>query len=187
LSSCVRLSRSRRRPPDPATRIPGQLIGRHRELLGLWEGELLEAPDWQANLPVAVLDPCWLRLQRVSVGQLATHLPPDGREAAPELVRFRQLRQAGLDEWSAQLQCWQEFGCDAFQQAQQRFWQSQEDGTGGWTLDRYLNFLSCYRESLRPGSVRRLPLLLLARQRWGEQHQLIWLASGRGSIGHTCP
>jgi hypothetical protein len=186
LSTCARLSRPRRRLPDPAAQIPGQLITRHRDLLSLWEVELLQATGWREDLPVAVLDPSWLRLQRIAVGRLASFLPPDGREAAPELVRFRQLRQSGLDEWSAQLQCWQEFGCDAFQQAQQRFWQSQEQGTGGWTLDCYLNFLSRYRRSLMPGSARRLPLLLLARQGRGEQHQLIWLAPASEPIGHTC-
>lgn len=167
-------------------RIPGQLSGRHREQLGLWQMELLRAADWRDDLPVAVLESCWLRLQRVAVGELSRFLPPDSRESAPELVRFRQLRQSGLDEWSAQLQCWQEFGSEAFQQAQQRFWQSQEEATGGWTLDRYLNLLSCYRLSLQPGSVRRLPLLVLARQGCPEPHQLIWLGRESAPIGHTC-
>ncbi len=129
---------------------------------------------------MAVLEPCWLRLRRVAVERLASHLPPDGSEAAPELVRFRELRQTGLDDWSAQQQCWQEFGSTAFQQAQHRFWQCQEQGNHGWTLGRYLEFLHTYRRSFRAGGVRRLPLVLLARQGSDEPHGLFWLPRGGG-------
>lgn len=141
---------------------------------------MLAAPGWDGELPVAVLEPCWLRLQRVAVERLAALLPPDGSEAAPELVRYRQLRQSGLDDWSAQQRCWHDFGSEAFQQAQQRFWRCQEQGNHGWTLGRYLSLIRDYRSSLEPGGTRRLPLLLLASPDTDEDHALFWLPAGGG-------
>ena len=169
------LSRTRPTDPEPRSSLSQRLTARHQALLHQWGQELLQAPGWRGELPVAVLEPCWLRLRRVAVQDLANQLPPDGSEAAPELVRFRQLRQAGLDDWSAQQQCWQEFGCAAFQQAQRRFWTSQDQGNHGWTLARYLDLIETYRRGLGPDGVRRLPLLVLARQGSAEHHALFWL------------
>lgn len=163
-----------------------RLTPRQREQLTQWLCQLEQAQHWSGDLPVALLEPCWLRLRRVPVERLAAHLPPDGSDAAPELVRYRQLRQGGLDDWSAQLQCWQEFGSEAFQQAQRLFWRRQEQGNHGWTLGHYLALLEDYRRSLRPGSQRQLPLLVLAHPESDEPHQLIWLPAGSGPIGHTC-
>lgn len=159
---------------------------RQQTQLDLWCSQLEQAPQWCGNLPVALLEPCWLRLRRVPVERLAVQLPPDGSEAAPELVRYRELRRAGLDDWSAQLQCWQDFGSAAFQQAQCRFWECQEQGNHGWTLGHYLSLVEDYRSSLQPGGLRRLPLLVLAHPGSDEQHQLFWLSGRRGPIGHTC-
>ena len=170
------LSRTRPTGPEPRSSLSQRLTARHQELLRQWGEELVQAPGWRGDLPVAVLEPCWLRLRRVAVEDLASQLPPDGSEAAPELVRFRQLRQSGLDEWSAQQQCWQEFGSAAFQQAQRRFWQRQDQGNHDWTLARYLELIEIYRRRLSPGGVRRLPLLVLARQGSEEPHALFWLA-----------
>lgn len=180
------LSRTRPAAPEPEASLSQRLTPRQQALLGAWLAELVEAPRWDGQLPVALLEPCWLRLRRVAVERLAGLLPPDGSEAAPELVRFRQLREAGLDDWNAQQQCWQEFGCAAFQQAQRRFWERQEQGNHGWTLGRYLTLLEDYRRSLEPGGIRRLPLLVLAREGSNEAHGLVWLPARRGPIGHTC-
>lgn len=163
-----------------------RLTDRQQKQLSLWSAELGAAPGWHGELPVALLECCWLRLRRVPVQQLAAVLPPDGSESAPELVRYRELCQSGLDSWTAQLQCWQDFGSGAFQQAQQRFWQQQDRGNHGWTLSRYLGLLERYRLSLGPKGRRELPLLRLARQESEDTHQLFWLPAGRGPIGHTC-
>lgn len=164
-----------------------RLTARQREQLGLWRQELLRERRWSGALPVALLEPCWLRLRRVPVERLASVLPPDGSEAAPELERYRQLRAAGVDDWSAQLQCWHEFGTSALQQAQRRFWRSEAGGNRGWTLGRYLALLAEYRRSMAPGEVPRLPVLVLAPEAFGEEHQVIWLPARSGPIGHTCP
>ena len=62
---------------------------------------------WHADLPVLILERCWLRLQSVSVADLAGVLPPDSSAEAPELVRFRELLQQGLDHLEAEEVCWQ--------------------------------------------------------------------------------
>ncbi len=170
----------------PGADLEQRLTPRQRRLLVAWSDQLQQAPGWSGDLPVAVLEPCWLRLRRVAVERLAAVLPPDGSEAAPELVRFRALRRAGFDDWSAQQRCWQEFGCSAFQQAQRRLWRSLEQGNHNWTLARYLVLLEDYRRQLAPGRPRRLPLLLLARQGSADQHLLFWLPTPWAPIGHTC-
>lgn len=187
MTASPRLSRSRPAPLDPGSGTNLRLTDRQRQQLRQWSLELAEAPRWSGDLPVALLEPSWLRLERVRVERLAGLLPPDGSEAAPELVRYRQLCQVGLDDWSAQLQCWQEFGSDAFQQAQRRLWQRQEQGNQGWTLSCYLALLERYRRSLGPGRERQLPLLVLAPPGREAQHQLIWWPANREPIGHTCP
>ena len=63
---------------------------------------------WHGDLPVLLLDRCWLRLQVVTVQRLARTLPPDTSAEAPELVRYRTLLQQGHTELEAQEQCWQE-------------------------------------------------------------------------------
>ena len=186
MTASPRLSRSRPAAPEPGKARSLRLTQRQQQLLQIWCSQLEQAPQWSGDLPVALLEPCWLRLRRVSVERLAAQLPPDGSEAAPELVRYRQLRQSGLEDWGAQLQCWQEFGSAAFQQAQRRFWQRQEQGNHGWTLGHYLQLLEDYRRSVQAGSPRRLPLLVLAHPGSNERHQLFWLAGNRGPIGHTC-
>ena len=191
MTASPRLSRSRRSrsrpvPRDPDSALSLRLTQRQLEQLALWGTQLAQAQQWRGDLPVALLEPSWLRLRRVPVERLAGQLPPDGSEAAPELVRYRQLRQAGLDDWSAQLQCWQEFGSADFQQAQRHFWQRQEQGNHGWTLGHYLALLQAYRRSLLPGRERQLPLLVLAHRGSDEQHRLFWLPTSREPIGHTC-
>jgi hypothetical protein len=178
----------RRIRPRPLAGEPAslRLTDRQQRQLSLWSSELEAATGWHGELPVALLESCWLRLRRVPVQRLAAALPPDGSASAPELVRYRELCQGGLDSWTAQLQCWQDFGSEAFQQAQLRFWQQQERGNHGWTLGRYLGLVERYRHGLAPEGRRELPLLRLARQGSEDAHQLFWLPAGRGPIGHTC-
>jgi hypothetical protein len=134
---------------------------------------LQSADDWSGDLPVLLLDRCWLRLTVLPVEQLAVAVPPDLSWSAPELERYRQLLKSGCPSWQAQQLCWLEFGQEACQQALRRLWQAQEHPRCGWLLKDYLDFLTEYRP---------LPLLVLARSsgRPGaskaiEEHGLFWL------------
>ena len=129
---------------------------------------------WHADLPVLMLDRCWLRLQRVAVADLARVLPPDSSAEAPELVRFRELRQQGLAHLEAEELCWEEFGRLNCSQALRRFWQAQERGNHGWTFSVYLHLLERYRQQLLAEGPTPIPLLVLARQGSAEHHNLQW-------------
>ena len=142
---------------------------------------------WHGQLPVLVLERCWLQLRVVPVQELATQVPPDSSGDAPELSRFRQLREQGLDSLAAQEQCWQEFGRAACSEALRRFWRAQEQGNHGWTLERYLQLLDHYRQSIERPGAKPLPLLVLARAGSGDSHQLQWYWPNVPSVGHTCP
>ncbi len=162
------------------------LSERQRGQLHTWLEELRRAPGWSGDLPVALLDRCWLSLRAVPVAALAGRLPPDASAEAPELTRYRQLIALGVPGWTAQQQCWEEFGNASCQLAQQRFWECQEQGNHDWTLARYLALVQAYRESLASGSPRRLPLLVLARPGSGDPHQLHWLQPLGLPMRHTC-
>jgi hypothetical protein len=152
--------------------------------------QLRQVDRWHGDLPVLLLERCWLRLTCVSVSELATRLPPDCTQEAPELRRYRELVDAGHNSWEAQRICWDDFGSEACRQALRQFWAAQERGHQGWTLQTYLQFLKDYRSQFSPGRQRSLPLMVLARSRQ-EHHQLHWLlpdgSCGRRSMRDTCP
>ena len=142
---------------------------------------------WHGDLPVLLLDRCWLRLQEVPVRRLAQVLPPDASADAPELVRFRQLCRDGLSQLDAQDQCWREFGRGACAAALQRFWRMQEQGNHGWTLAAYLELLSGYRRPFEQRGAKPLPLLVLARTDSPDPHLLHWCWPQPPVMRHTCP
>jgi len=155
------------------------------------------AGAWSGDLPVLLLNRCWLRLTVIPVERLALELPPDVSRAAPELERYRELIEAGFPAWQAQQLSWQEFGPEACHQALRRFWTAQDHPFHGWTLQRYLEFLTDYRQRFARQRPRPLPLLLLARpsaQRYCpkrmEEHGLFWLRPGltigERAMRHTC-
>lgn len=162
------------------------LTARQHRLLDGWLAELQRASGWHGELPVALLERPWLRLRAVPVAELARVLPPDASAEAPELERYRQLIVQGVPSWTAQLQCWEEFGQASCQAAQRRLWHCQERGTQGWTLAAYTSLIARYRAGLAPGGRRRLPLLVLAEAGAGSGHQLHWLQPQGRSIRHTC-
>lgn len=138
---------------------------------------------WQGALPVLLLERCWLRLSAVGVSELALRLPPDCSREAPELVRYRQLLASGHAPFEAEQTCWLDFGMEACREAQHRFWQAQERGNHGWTLDRYLALLHHYRLRLEQRHPQPLPLLVLARASEpaaDSSHRLIWLGPQDG-------
>ncbi len=140
---------------------------------------------WQGELPVLLLERCWLRLEPVSVQGLARVLPPDASGAAPELVRFRDLKGSGLEACLAEQLCWQEFGRGAVQQALRRYWSAQEAGNHGWTLDRYLAFLAEYRRWMEADGPKPIPLVVLARSGAPEPHRIEWCWPSPTPMRHT--
>ena len=130
--------------------------------------------QWHGDLPVLLLDRCWLQLRRIAVAELAQVLPPDSSADAPELVRFRELRQQGVPHLEAQQSCWQEFGRQSCTEALHRFWQAQERGNRGWTLSAYLHLLERYRQLLLTEGPTPVPILVLGRHDSGEHHRLQW-------------
>ena len=141
---------------------------------------------WHGELPVLLLDRCWLRLQVVPVRRLSQVLPPDSSSEAPELVRYRELLRSGMAELVAQELCWQEFGREACREALRRFWRMQDQGNHGWTLPTYLELLARYRRQLESPGATPLPLLALARPGSGEVHQQHWCWPGSPPMRHTC-
>lgn len=187
-----RLTRARSSSLDDPLQI--LTVRQRRELLPPWRA-LQRAQEWNDSAPVFLLDRCWLQLSVQSLSDLATHLPPDSSGEAPELVRYRQWREAGLESWQAQQMCWEEFGAEACREAQRRFWQAQEGGYRGWTLERYLDLRANYRRRWHQQRPCPVPLLVLARggqaHAEGPEHQLFWLCPGADepepSMRHTWP
>ncbi len=179
-------------PADLPTFTPAQAV-RARAAVRALQG----ATRWHGQLPVLLLNRCWLRLTVVPVERLALELPPDLSRAAPELEHFRALIEAGHPPWQAQQLCWLEFGAEACHQALRNFWQSQDRQSHGWTLERYLDLLADYRRRFAGPSPRELPLLVLARPPVDdtpspreEDHGLFWvrpdLSIAERAMRHTC-
>ena len=82
------------------------LTARQQARCDLLLEQLQREPHWHGDLPVLLLERCWLRLQVVTVQELAQRLPPDASGDAPELVRYRALQNSGLSALEAQEQCW---------------------------------------------------------------------------------
>lgn len=164
---------------DPSTAalvapLTSALTGRQSRQLKRLVSSLTGDGGWHADLPVAIFDRCWLRLEIVPVQHLARRLPPDASADAPELVTYRRLLDAGLPPLEAQERCWLDYGVEACREAQARFWMQQDRGNHAWTLQRYLDLLHSYRQRLSHPEQRALPLLILARAGSEEAHQLTW-------------
>ncbi|MEO1001567.1 MAG: hypothetical protein AAFX65_00470 [Cyanobacteria bacterium J06638_7] len=170
----------------PTSQLLSALTGAQRRQLARWQAELEDAPGWQADLPVVLLERCWLRLRAVTVATLGAAVPADTSAEAPELTRWRQLIDQGSDPWCAQVVCWQEFGAQACQRALHRHWQQQDRQGCGWTFADYLQLLRDYREALGVPGGRRLPLLVLRRPEEQQRHHLHWLPGQHRTMRHTC-
>jgi hypothetical protein len=167
------------------------LTSRQNAELDQWLDLLEASSHWHGQLPVLLLERCWLRLSAVRVEELARRLPPDSSWDAPELVLYRELVEQGHSPLAAEQLCWLEFGTEACRQAQLRLWGAQERGNQGWTLETYLQLLRDYRRRFETAMPRQLPLLVLARRDEGGRgavHELVWLGRGEGeAMRHTCP
>ena len=158
---------------------------RQRSGVGAILEEVSRARAWSWQLPVLLHESSWLRLMRISLSQLRCHLPPDGREDAPELERFRNLIAEGADMLEAEQVCWAEFGMEDCQRALRRFWDGQDQICHGWTMRRYLELVSRYRRCVESG-VPTLPVLVLAQQGSRETHRLFWVKDTTPTMRHTC-
>lgn len=147
--------------------------------------EVNNAAGWSFELPVLLRDRAWLRLSRIPLQQLHRLLPPDGREEAPELIRYRSLLKRGLEPLIAQEQCWHEFGMADCQRAQKAFWKSREHSNHGWTAERYRRLISGYRVRIER-RITTVPMLVLARQNSDEHHELVWVSESTPVMRHTC-
>jgi len=179
-------------PAQPPNLTPGQALRVQTAF-----HSLRRAPSWNGQLPVLLLNRCWLRLTVIPVERLALELPPDLSRAAPELEHYRALIQAGQPAWQAQQLCWLEFGAEACHQALRHFWSAQEQQPHGWTLERYLDLLADYRHRFANERPRPLPLIVLARPTGNgasptaaEHHGLFWLRPdltiSERAMRHTC-
>ena len=146
--------------------------------LGLYDvlSDVKNAKSWSWELPVLLRDRCWLRLDRIQLSQLMRQLPPQGREEAPELVRYRLLIEEGFEPLTAQQTCWNEYGMEDCQRALRAYWRSQEQADHGWTARRYRQLVSLYRNRIERG-VATVPMLVLARRDSTEQHQVLWITA----------
>ena len=136
--------------------------------------DLKQAKNWHADLPVPLLDRCWLKLEVLKVAELLCCLPVDASAHAPELVRFQELRNQGHNPDLAERICWDEFTAEACHLALRRYWEAQETPKYLWNLDSYLNLLRRYRSNVEQGNLS-MPLLILPR---GSDRQLLqchWL------------
>ena len=165
-----------------------QWVELEQRLVGLQRRE-----QWNGDLPILLLDRCWLRLTTLRVRDLLLRLPPDISRDAPELARYRELRTTGHPSWVAQQICWDDFGAQACREALLRFWDAQDCGNSGWTLERYLHLIRDYRRRFQEQKPRTLPMLVLGRSGCRgekENHRLLWLGPDDiptdRSMRHTC-
>ena len=147
-----------------------------------------KAPRALASLALAVLGVAFLLCSsrsKFSLDELHRWLPPDAREDAPELVRFRALRAQGVHPQQAEEQCWLEFGMANCRQALQRFWDRQDEPRPAWTTHHYLELVSRYRRSFESGRPC-IPMLVLPRAGSVTGHELHWVSDSTPPMRHTC-
>lgn len=142
--------------------------------LGNYQEQLKQAKGWSAELPVPLLNRCWLRLDCLKVGNLLQHLPVDASGHAPELIRFQQLLSKGNSADQAERLCWEEFSEEACHLALRRYWEAQQNPLYLWSLGNYLDFLEKYRKNIQTHCFS-LPLLILPRGTEKQQLQCHWL------------
>ena len=147
--------------------------------------EVRTSTAWSWTLPVLLHDPSWLRLLRIDLSELRRCLPPDGRHEAPELIRYRALLNEGVDALLAQQTCWDEFGMKDCQRALQLFWAGEDQTSHGWTISRYLELVSQYKQLFEQGHAT-VPMLVLAQKDSRDDHELHWVADSTPMMRHTC-
>ena len=130
--------------------------------------------EWSYNLPIFILDRCWLRLEKIKLSELKQRIEIDNSGEAPELVRYQQLTRNGHTSLLAAQECWKEFGIEDFHRALRNCWEWKDRGNNGWTFKTYRTLIKTYQQSIND-SIQEVPLIILARKNSQESHQLKWL------------
>ncbi len=116
---------------------------------------------WSFNLPVLILDRCWLRLEKITLKELPIRLPPDFSYEAPEILRYHQLIKEGNSLILAAQKCWEEYGMECFYVALRNRWLKEDIGNNGWTYRKYIELLDTYKANIKESLVK-IPLITLA-------------------------
>ncbi len=153
--------------------IPFQWSHRHRKHLKTIFRSLT-GKSWSLDLPVVLLNRCWLRLEEIKLKDLAQRLPPDNSKEAPELVRYRHLLSEVGNSLLVLQQCWNEFGIEDFHRALRNSWYWEDVGNNGWTFEKYSQLIEQYRTNIDQSHIA-VPLIVLARENSGGEHQLSWI------------
>ena len=138
----------------------------------------LEGKSWSFQLPVFILNRCWLRLEEIKLSSLLDRLPVDTSREAPELVLYDRLITERFDPLIALQECWREFGIEDFCRAQRNSWEWRDRGNNSWTFKEYIALINRYRANL-DNADSSVPLLILARQDSVEDHKIDWLNKER--------
>ncbi len=129
--------------------------------------------SWSTQLPVFLLNRCWLKLEKISIAELSGRLPPDNSEEAPELVFYQNLIKNGHNPILALHESWDQFGIEEFHRALRIYWARREAGNNGWTFKKYIKLITTYRRNIKD-SIISAPVLVLARDSKGEGHRITW-------------
>ena len=134
----------------------------------------LKEESWSWELPVFLLNRCWLRLEKIKLHQVSIRLPIDNSAEAPELKKYGQLLENGQDALLALQECWNEFGMEEFYRALRISWHWQAFGNNSWTFEQYILFIDQYKNKIAKGGLE-IPLIVLGRQNTQEKHILRWI------------
>ncbi len=129
---------------------------------------------WSFDLPVLILDRCWLRLEKITLLELPTRLPPDLSHEAPEMLRYQKLIKEGKPLILAAQQCWDEYGMESFYLALRNCWLKDDIGNHGWTYKKYIKLIKTYKNNIRK-SLITIPLIILAYHDSRDNHKVFWI------------
>ena len=129
---------------------------------------------WSFNLPVLILDRCWLRLDKLELKDLLIRLPPDLSHEAPEMLRYQELIKEGKPLILAAQQCWDEYGIECFYLALRNRWLKEDIGNNGWTYKKYMELINTYKNNVGK-SLISIPLIILAYRDSNDNHKVVWI------------
>ena len=133
----------------------------------------IKGKDWSWELPVFILNRCWLRLEKLKVIELKVHLPPDCSDEAPELKKYYNLIDDGLDQLLALQECWEEFGMEDFYRALRHSWNCKASKKNGWNFTEYISLVKRYKNTVAQKKLE-VPLIILGRSN-EYKHHVDWI------------
>ncbi len=130
--------------------------------------------SWSWQLPVFLLNRCWLRLEKIKINELALYLPLDNSAEAPELKKYNQRIISGQDSLLALQECWNEFGMEDFYRALRISWKWECIGNKGWTYQKYISFINQYKKKIIHKELE-VPIIVLGRESSKDNHKVRWI------------